>query len=129
MKTTSTLIILLVVLELTTAMTAPSKTGAATRTKADNSVVNKRDASPHELTAQDQPMLSGSTETARKIRAELTSDSALSTYAKNVKVIVIEDLITLKGPVTSEAEKTKVVRTAKQAAPSFRVENQLQVVK
>ncbi len=77
----------------------------------------------NQSTAQD------ASETARKIRAELTSDEKLSTYAKNVKVIVIEHLITLEGPVTSDAEKIEIVRTASKVAPAYKIVNQLQVVR
>ena len=97
--------------------------------KPDNTAVNYRDRSVMELTAQDQPNSTRATETTRRIRAELTTDSTLSTYAKNVKIIVIDDLITLKGPVNSEAERIKIQRTASRMAPGHRIENQIQVVR
>lgn len=97
--------------------------------KPDNTAVNFRDRSVMELTAQDQPNSARATETTRRIRAELTTDSALSTYAKNVKIIVIGDLITLKGPVNSDAERTKILRTAGNMAPGYKIENQLEVVR
>ena len=100
---------------------------AAASSKSDNSAINARDQQPHEATAQDQSMKKDATETTRLIRAELTSDANLSTYAKNVKIIVIDDLITLKGPVNSEAERMKIVRTANNIAPNYKIQNQLQV--
>ena len=99
------------------------------RTKPDNSAANRRDASITEVTAQNQSTAIPAFETTRKIRAELTTDSNLSTYAKNVKVIVVGDLITLKGPVTSEAERIKIARVANSVAPEYKIENQIQVVK
>ncbi len=102
---------------------------AKPRTKADNSEINRRDERTNEPTADDQSIEQNASETARKIRAELTSDDKLSTYAKNVKVIVIQHLVTLKGPVTSDAEKIAIVRTASKVAPEYKIENQLQVVR
>lgn len=102
---------------------------AAPATKPDNSAVNVRDRTLTEVTAQDQSTNADATETTRLIRAELTSDSDLSTYAKNVKIIVIGNLITLKGPVNSEAERGKILRTATSIAPGYKVQNELQVVR
>ena len=99
------------------------------RTKPDNSAVNQRDQSVTEVTAQNQSTALPAFETTRKIRAELTTDANLSTYAKNIKVIVVNDLITLKGPVTSEAERIKIARVANNIAPEYKIENQIQVVK
>lgn len=39
-------------------------------------------------------------------------DKTLSTNAHNVKIIVRDGRVTLKGPVASQAEKTKVERSA-----------------
>ena len=97
--------------------------------KPDNTAVNYRDRSVMELTAQDQPNSERAAETTRRIRAELTTDSTLSTYAKNVKIIVIDNLITLKGPVNSDAERMKILKTAGNMAPGYKIENQIQVVR
>lgn len=97
--------------------------------KADNSAINARDKSVYELTAQDQSTTRQATDTTRSIRIELTRDSDLSVYAKNVKIIVVNDLITLKGPVKSEAERMKILRTASRLAPNYKIDNQIEIVK
>lgn len=97
--------------------------------KADNSAVNVRDQSVVEVTAQDQQTTRSAVETTRMIRTELIKDTTLSVYAKNVKVIVIDDLITLKGPVRNDGERIKIARIASAIAPNYRVENQLQIAK
>jgi hyperosmotically inducible periplasmic protein len=102
---------------------------ATKQIKADNSAVNVRDQSVHEVTAQDQSISPKAADTLRIIRARLTTDETLSTYAKNIKIIVIDDLITLKGPVRSDAEKLQIVRIANNAAPEYKIENQIEVVK
>lgn len=97
--------------------------------KRDNSAVNSRDQSAAELTAQDQSATEQATNTTRLIRHQLTKDSTLSTYAKNVKIIVIGDRITLKGPVKSDTEKLSIVRTANNVAPQYKIDNQIEIAK
>lgn len=109
-----------------TALAAPK---APKVLKADNSGINVRDQSVHEVTAQDQSITPKATDTTRIIRARLTTDKTLSTYARNIKIIVIGDLITLKGPVRSDAERMQIMRIANNAAPEYKIENQIEVVK
>ena len=114
---------------LSTALTGPSAMAAGNSVKPDNSAINVRDQSVTEVTAQHQSTKPSDFETARLIRAQLTTDETLSTYAKNVKIIVINELITLKGPVNNDAERMKVVRIANNVAPDYKIENLIQVVK
>jgi hyperosmotically inducible protein len=95
--------------------------------KPDNTAVNKRDLNKNELTAQDQSNSSTDLEITRKIRQEITSEKSLSLYAKNVKVIVRDEDVTLKGPVHNKAEKAKLVEIATTVAPNFRLHNELVV--
>jgi osmotically-inducible protein OsmY len=95
----------------------------------DNTAVNKRDKSVVEMTAQDQSNAPADVDVARKIRSDLTSDSSLSTYAKNVKIIVNKDTVVLKGPVNNQAEITKIVRTASNYNAKRKILNELQVTK
>lgn len=106
-----------------------SVANATSPLKPDNSRVNADDHASARVTAQDQSVQPDAAETTRLIRAELTADANLSTYGKNVKIIVIDDLITLKGPVNSEAERMKIVRTANNIAPTYRIQNQIQVTR
>jgi len=96
---------------------------------ADNTEVNKRDASDRTLTADDQNNNAKNLEVVSKIRSDLVNDSNLSTYAKNVKIVVLGGEVTLRGPVNSQAEKEKIANVASLAAPSMRVQNKLEVVK
>jgi hyperosmotically inducible protein len=95
--------------------------------KPDNTAVNKRDLNKNELTAQDQSNSSTDLEITRKIRQEITSEKSLSLYAKNVKIIVRDEDVTLKGPVHNKAEKAKLVEIATTVAPNFRLHNELVV--
>lgn len=82
-------------------------------------------------TAQSQAMTGASveieTETLRRIREEIVAADDLSVQAKNVKIIVTKDLITLRGTVASQEEGTKIIRISKAVAPKFRIENRMTV--
>ena len=66
-------------------------------------------------------------EIAKKIRRSITSDYSLSTHAHNVKVIVRDGMVTLKGPVKSEDEKNAIGSKASDTAGADKVQNELTV--
>jgi hyperosmotically inducible periplasmic protein len=91
----------------------------------DNSKTNKQERGS--ATADKQKMNPADRETARKIRSAIHDDKTLSTYAHNVKVIVQNGQVTLKGPVRSEEEKTTVESKATAVAGAGNVTNNLTV--
>jgi hyperosmotically inducible protein len=91
----------------------------------DNSKANKQEK--NSATADKQKMNPADRETARKIRAAIHDDKTLSTYAHNVKVIVQNGQVTLKGPVRSEDEKSAVETKATAIAGAGNVTNNLTV--
>lgn len=97
------------------------------QTQPDNTTNNKGDASKGAVTADKQKMNPADREMAKKIRRSITSDSSLSTYAHNVKVIVRDGMVTLKGPVKSEDEKNSVGSKASDIAGADKVQNELTV--
>src|SRR5438067_10167678 len=82
----------------------------------DNSKTNQRDRDVSEATAQQQKENKSDRELARQIRRALVKDKALSTYAQNVKVIVQDGMVTLKGPVRSQEEKRVIEAKAAEVA-------------
>ena len=54
-------------------------------------------------------------------------DKSLTMTAKNVKIITAQGKVTLRGPVNSAEEKTKINDLAKAAAGQVPVDNQLEV--
>jgi hyperosmotically inducible protein len=50
-----------------------------------------------------------------QIRKSIMADKTLSMYAHNIKIITINGMVTLKGPVKSDAEKQTVADLAAQA--------------
>ena len=98
-------------------------------TARDNTRVNARDERPGQVTAFDQSSKDEYIEVTRKIRALLTENDNLSSYAKNIKVITTDDgTVTLKGPVRSDAERRQVMETAAKVVERPRVVSQLDVV-
>jgi hyperosmotically inducible protein len=77
-------------------------------TQADNTKVNKGDASKTAATADHQSNAKQDRLLTQKIRQSLMQDKALSTYAHNIKIISQNGTVTLKGPVKSEGEKNAV---------------------
>ncbi len=81
-------------------------------TAADNTKVNKRDQNANAKTADQQKMNAADQECTRAIRQAIIADKSLSTYAHNVKIITVNGMVTLKGPVRSDDEKKIVMAKA-----------------
>ena len=93
-------------------------------TPAPDNTANNKD---HSNTADNQSNSTQDREIARKIRKAIVADKSLSTYAKNVKVIVKDGSVTLRGPVRSEEEKKQIGDYASQAASAGSVDNELTI--
>src|SRR4051794_305517 len=89
---------------------------AFTATQPDNSAINERDKSESAITADQQKSNSSDTEITRRIRRDLTKNDKLSTYAHNVKIVTVDGVVTLKGPVRSEEEKSYIMKRAQAEA-------------
>ncbi|MEQ1473570.1 MAG: BON domain-containing protein [Candidatus Acidiferrum sp.] len=97
------------------------------QTKPDNTANNKGDNKKGAMTADNQKETAADRVLAKKIRRSIAGDSSLSTYAHNVKVIVRDGMVTLKGPVKSDDEKTAVGAKANDIAGADKVKNELTV--
>jgi hyperosmotically inducible periplasmic protein len=89
--------------------------------------VNERDRQSSEPTADQQHESSSDRELAQKIRRAIVKDDSLSTYAHNVKVIVQNGAVTLKGPVRSKQEKQAIETKASEIAGAGKVTNQIEI--
>jgi osmotically-inducible protein OsmY len=94
---------------------------------ADNSGRNKRDRSGETQTAGDQSNSSADIKTTAAIRRAVVHEDSLSMMAKNVKIITENGVVILRGPVKSEAEKTKIAELARTHAGNAKVEDHLEV--
>jgi hyperosmotically inducible periplasmic protein len=91
--------------------------------QADNTGANKQ----NNTTADQQKNDPADLELAQKIRQSINSDKSLSTTGHNVKVIVRNGMVTLKGPVKSEEEKKNIEGKAADLAGADKVTNKLTV--
>jgi hyperosmotically inducible protein len=110
-----------------TIVSAAARAQDATEPAADNTKVNQRDKNKAEPTADQQKQNQPDRELARQIRRLIIQDKSLSTYAHNVKVIAQNGMVTLKGPVRSDEEKTTVEAKAAEVAGADKVTSQLEV--
>jgi hyperosmotically inducible periplasmic protein len=97
------------------------------KAKADNSATNQRDRSGETQTSGDQSNSSADLKTTQAIRQALMKDGDLSMTAKNIKIVTANGQVTLRGPVKTVQEKTKIDQIAKSAAGGAKIENQLDV--
>ena len=105
----------------------PAQVAEAPRYDADNTARNVRDRDHANLTPLDQSDKKEDVETTRQIRKSLVRDKSLSSNARNVKIITRDGEVTLRGPVKSERERSKIVASAKRIAGSRNVDDQLEV--
>jgi len=106
------------------AMAIPRQPEQSQAPAPDNSAANKDQPD----TADKQGNGTQDRQIASRIRKAIVSDKSLSTYAKNVKVIVRSGSVTLRGPVRSGDEKKKIGDYANQAVGSSgSVDNELTI--
>ena len=94
---------------------------------ADNTRVNVRDKTDATIKPTDQPNNAADIKVAAAVRRSITTDDSLSTMAHNVKLVATAGIVTLRGPVTSEAEKAKVEQLASASPGVSSVRNELDI--
>lgn len=92
----------------------------------DNTGRNVRDRDNQTMTPSDQSNDPDDVKVTREIRKALVADDALSTTAKNIKIITVHGKVILRGPVATAQEKTKIAKTAQRFTKQL-VDNQLEV--
>jgi hyperosmotically inducible periplasmic protein len=108
---------------LSVAILGTALSGASMAQEPDNTGANKDNTT----SADQQKNNPADRDLAKKIRQSIMDDKNLSTYAHNVKVIVRNGEVTLKGPVKSDDEKASVESKATELAGAGKVQNQLTV--
>ena len=96
--------------------------------KPDDSKVNAARREAGLPTAENQASSKADTELAASIRKAIVSHNDLSSYAKNVKIIVRDQKVQLVGPVRSTEEKALVEDIAKGQAGATTVVSEIAVV-
>lgn len=100
---------------------------AAEPVAADNTKKNERDRQPAAVTADEQPENEADRTTTQQVRQGVVKEDSLSMAAKNVKIVTINGVVTLRGPVKSIEERAAVARIAQAASGVTRVDNQLEI--
>ncbi len=108
-------------------VTKPDKNKAVTAPKNDNTAVNVRDREGSSLTADDQKLSGEALKVVAKIRKEIVANSSLSTNGHNVKIVVQDRVVTLRGPVNSAEEKARIEQATAKVSSGYTVVNQLEV--
>ena len=100
---------------------------AQSETAPDNTRKNERDRSGETQTSGDQSNNAEDIKLSAAIRRAIVADKSLSATAKNIKIITANETVTLRGPVTTAEEKSKIEQLAQSAAGNAKIDNQLEV--
>jgi hyperosmotically inducible periplasmic protein len=105
----------------------PRDPAASDSIEADNSKRNSTEQNKNTDTAEKQSNNKDDLALTQKIRQEVGKDGSLSMNAKNIKIIVRDDKVLLRGPVDSQQEKDTIATKAGEIAGKEKVNNQLEV--
>ena len=97
-------------------------------TNADNTGKNTRDRDDQSQTATDQSNDPADIKITADIRKMVVNDGSLSMMAKNVKIITIDGVVTLRGPVETQKEKATIESHAKHGGAK-QITNELEIKK
>ncbi len=92
----------------------------------ENTEINIRDKDNKTLTPEDQKETEGDINITAVIRQAAVNNESLSVNAHNIKIITRNGVVTLRGPVESEAEKNKLQDIARQTPGVMQVNNELE---
>ena len=104
----------------------------STNTFAENSAVentqrNLRDKDNMTLTAEDQKESKADLNITAHIRKSVHKDKTLSMDAHNAKIITRNGVVTLRGPVETEAERLKLQEITQKTKGVLQIDNQLEI--
>ena len=111
-----------------TAQAAEQPQSPPAQTAPDNTGRNVRDRSGATLTPGDQSESEADRTLTQRIRQAVVADDSLSTTAHNVKIITVNGVATLRGPVKSAKEKATIDAKAQQIAGATKVKNHLEII-
>lgn len=110
----------------------PGRTGTAAEQPAeqyaaDNTGQNVRDKDNTSLTPLDQSEKKDDVRITQEIRKWTHENDALSGDARNVKIITVDGVVTLRGPVLTQQERSSLVKKAQDTPGVIKVADQLEV--
>jgi hyperosmotically inducible protein len=80
------------------------------------------------LTSDDQAESVADRRLTQWLRQAIVADMSLSTTAKHIKIITLNSLVTLRGPVNSPQERERIEAKAQFIAGMHKVDNQLEII-
>lgn len=80
------------------------------------------------VTMQEKVGSEADRKTTEKVRQSLMEDTTLSPNAKDIKIVTLDGIVTLRGSVKNEEEKGKIERKAKGVGGVKGVDNQLDLM-
>jgi len=89
--------------------------------------VNERDRDPNAKTPVQQDENSRDVKITADIRKAILATDGMSVNARNAKIITSDGKVTLRGPVESADEKSKVEKLATEVAGDGNVTSELEV--
>jgi osmotically-inducible protein OsmY len=104
-----------------------NRSGDQMAVPADDTGRNARDRNGVEPTAQNQPENAADRTITQQIRKQVVGQDDLSINGKNVKIVTVDGVVTLRGPVQSEKERLDIGSVAKNVDGVKRVDNQLEI--
>jgi osmotically-inducible protein OsmY len=96
---------------------------------ANDATRHAQDHNKQTLNAGDQTDIESDRTITQKVRQNLMEDKTLSTNGKNVKIITINGIVTLRGPVNNENERNEIGKKAKAVNGVKNIDNQLEVIR
>jgi hyperosmotically inducible protein len=94
---------------------------------ADNTDKNERDRNSATLTPGDQGESEADRTITQQARQSVVAEDDFSMAAKNVKIITVDGVVTLRGPVENVREKTEIAAVVNKVQGVKRVDNQLEI--
>lgn len=95
----------------------------------DNTGRNIRDRDSNTKTSFDQGEDELDLHITQNIRKAVVADNSLSTNAQNIKIITINGIVTLRGPVSSAQEMDKILQKVNQISGIKQIDNQIEVTR
>jgi hyperosmotically inducible periplasmic protein len=105
----------------------PGDSSTSDSAAADNTKRNSAEQNKNTDSAEKQSNSKDDLALTQKIRQEVVKEASLSMNAKNIKIIVREGKVMLRGPVDNQQEKDTIGAKAGEIAGKDKVDNQLEV--
>jgi hyperosmotically inducible protein len=91
----------------------------------DNTSKNKRDKRLDKVTPENQALIKSDVTLTREVRKAIMHEKGMSIDAQNVKIITKDGVMTLRGPVNTQAEKDLIGKFAQESGAK-EITNQLE---